>query len=330
MKDYLIVLNYFLVYRHILYVAESPKQSLADYLFLGTFGETPKATRPIVIIYDIETLTFKALETIPEHYSAGQIIWKPDSSGIIGVAWGNHPFPMGCPGCANRQSQVFSADLIKTSDLVHDHFLLLSPIERHAISPRLIGDYIVYFDNSLSTYPYEYLVPGPQDKSRHLMRFNLNDAMEKAKEAAHEGRLGLNLDDIEMLIDVHQTTTLPDGTTFYGLYPKLPLPENVFSHNHEVMYLTIYQAGSLRAASIDLNTAQITIHPEPDLTVMEVTEDFVVVQKSSLDQKPYLAMILIESHIQTSTTTTTTTTTTTGTQKFFLSIFYASFHFTFF
>ena len=124
---------------------------MVEYLYLGSFGETPKASRPIVIIYDIENLTFAAIETIPEHYSVGEISWKYDSSGIIGVAWGNHPFPMGCPGCANRKSQVFSADLIKTSGLVQDHFMLLTPENRHAASPRILGDSIIYFDNSLST-----------------------------------------------------------------------------------------------------------------------------------------------------------------------------------
>ena len=124
---------------------------MVEYLYLGSFGETPKASRPIVIIYDIENLTFAAIETIPEHYSVGEISWKSDSSGIIGVAWGNHPFPMGCPGCANRKSQVFSADLIKTSGLVQDHFMLLTPENRHAASPRILDDSIIYFDNSLST-----------------------------------------------------------------------------------------------------------------------------------------------------------------------------------
>ena len=70
-------------FRYLLYVAESPKQSLVEYLYLGTFGETPKASRPIVIIYDVENLTFAAIETIPEHYSVGEITWKSDSSGII-------------------------------------------------------------------------------------------------------------------------------------------------------------------------------------------------------------------------------------------------------
>ena len=70
--------------------------------------------------------------------------------------------------CANRKSQVFSADLLKTSTLVHDHFLLLTPEDKHAASPRLIGNVITYFDNCLSTSD-GYLIPGPQEKSRKIL-----------------------------------------------------------------------------------------------------------------------------------------------------------------
>lgn len=96
-------------YRKLLYVAESAQNPLAKYLYLGSFGKLPQeATRPTVILYDVETLTFATLKTIPEFYSAGEISWKKDSSGIIGVVWPNHPFPLGCAHCANRKSQVIS------------------------------------------------------------------------------------------------------------------------------------------------------------------------------------------------------------------------------
>ena len=100
--DFLILFS-----RLLLYVAESPVNLLAKFLYLGTFGETPKgASRPIVILYDVEKVTFTPLKTIPEFYSAGEISWKSDSSGILGVAWPNYPYPAGCPSCANRKSQV--------------------------------------------------------------------------------------------------------------------------------------------------------------------------------------------------------------------------------
>ena len=164
---------------------------MAKYLFLGTFGETPKgASRPIVILYDIETLTFSHLKTVPEFYSVGEISWKFDSSGIIGVAWPNHPFPLGCPHCANRKSQLFSADLVKNSSLVEDHFSLMSPAENHHISsPRLTPDgaSIVYFDNLLMTSD-GFLRPGPQDQSRKLVKMDLQQGLEASKLAFQNGQ----------------------------------------------------------------------------------------------------------------------------------------------
>ena len=97
---------------------------MAQYLYLGNFGETPKgASRPIVILYDIEKVTFTPLKTIPEFYSAGEISWKLDSSGILGVAWPNYPYPTGCPHCANRKSQVMlQLGPIKTAPLLNKYY----------------------------------------------------------------------------------------------------------------------------------------------------------------------------------------------------------------
>ena len=89
-----------------MYVAEAPVKSMAQFLYLGTFGESQRVSRPKVFFYHIENQSFHELKTIPDFYSAGELSWRSDGSGIIGVVWGNHPFPMGCPGCANRKSQV--------------------------------------------------------------------------------------------------------------------------------------------------------------------------------------------------------------------------------
>ena len=90
----------------ILYSAEAPANPMAQYLYLGSYGESQRVSRPKVFLYDVEKQTILALETIPDFYSAGELSWKVDGSGIIGTVWSNHPFPMGCPACANRKSQV--------------------------------------------------------------------------------------------------------------------------------------------------------------------------------------------------------------------------------
>ena len=80
---------------------------------------------------------------------------------------------------------------MKTSALVEEHFFLLTPENRHAASPRLApGDEtVVYFDNPLST-SFGYLLPGPQDMSRRLIKFNLADAIQESKMAFQKGILG--------------------------------------------------------------------------------------------------------------------------------------------
>ena len=47
-----------------------------------------------------------------------------------------------------------------------------------------------------------------------------------------------------------------DGDTFYGLYPKFPLPERCFSDDH-IMYFTTKQLGNLRSIAVDINTHQV-------------------------------------------------------------------------
>ena len=74
---------------------------------------------------------------------------------------------------------------------MEDHFSILTPENRHAASPRLAPDQetVVYFDNPLST-SYGYLIPGPQDMSRRLIKFNLNEAVGQSKTMFQRGILG--------------------------------------------------------------------------------------------------------------------------------------------
>ena len=80
---------------------------------------------------------------------------------------------------------------MKTSALVEEHFFLLTPENRHAALPRFAPDEetVVYFDNPLST-SFGYLLPGPQDMSRRLIKFNLADAILESKMAFQKGILG--------------------------------------------------------------------------------------------------------------------------------------------
>ena len=56
---------------------------MAQYLYLGSYGESQRVSRPKVFIYNVEKQTFQGLETIPDFYSAGELSWKVDGSGIV-------------------------------------------------------------------------------------------------------------------------------------------------------------------------------------------------------------------------------------------------------
>jgi hypothetical protein len=61
----------------------------------------------------------------------------------------------------------------------------------------------------------------------------------------------------EVIVEqVMDPVTMHDGNTFYGLYPKFPLPERCFSDDH-IMYFTIKQLGALRSIAVDINTKQV-------------------------------------------------------------------------
>lgn len=90
-------MNYICSY--LMYMAEQLYELKDRYVYRGTFGSTvDHAVRPIVILYEISSLTFHTVDHVPMNYTLGQLSWKADSSGLVGVAWPSHPFPMTCPG----------------------------------------------------------------------------------------------------------------------------------------------------------------------------------------------------------------------------------------
>jgi hypothetical protein len=57
-----------------MYVAESQVDPKQKFLYRGSFGETVDgAIRPIVILYEVSSLTFHKLHHVPKHYSLGKL-----------------------------------------------------------------------------------------------------------------------------------------------------------------------------------------------------------------------------------------------------------------
>ena len=68
---------------------------------------------------------------------------------------------------------------------------------------------------------------------------------------------GIHAESSEVIVEqVMDPLTMHDGDTFYGLYPKFPLPERCFSDDH-IMYFTTKQLGNLRSIAVDINTHQV-------------------------------------------------------------------------
>ena len=85
--------NFFL-YRYLMYVAESIPDPQQQFFYQGTALSTSPiiGVRPVIIIYHVNSQTFQTVTQIPDHFSPGNLIWKPDSSGVVG----NNEFDFYC------------------------------------------------------------------------------------------------------------------------------------------------------------------------------------------------------------------------------------------
>ena len=69
-----------------MYVAESTPDPQQQFYYEGTALATAPiiGVRPIIVLYHIESQEFQTAAQIPEQFSPGNLVWKPDSSGVVG------------------------------------------------------------------------------------------------------------------------------------------------------------------------------------------------------------------------------------------------------
>ena len=69
-----------------MYVAESIPDPQQQFYYEGTALATSPiiGVRPVIVIYNIDSQTFQTAANIPDHFSPGNLVWKPDSSGVVG------------------------------------------------------------------------------------------------------------------------------------------------------------------------------------------------------------------------------------------------------
>ena len=278
--------------KYLMYVAEEAVHPLQKFLYRGSYGFR-KGIRPVVLIYDIDNGDIKKMDGIPREYSAGNLIWKPDSSGIFGVVWKNTPFSAGCPDGANKVSQLFSIGF-------KDAFQLLTSNLSHVASPRVKDGVLYYFEN-----PVQDVIanPGSRLRSRRLMKIDFTRFYFEKE-----------VEEFKILVDqvFKPSMELESGNIFQGLYPLLPLPERCFSNGK--MHFTTYQNESLRLVSVDVDSGEIKLHPDSNIRLLDVTEDVMLVEKSHVDVSPILMLGMVDQPAPTSTTETSTITVETTTE----------------
>ena len=70
-----------------MYVAESIPDPQLQFYYEGTGLSTAPivGVRPMIVIYHVESQKFHTVTNIPEYFSPGNLVWKPDSSGVVGI-----------------------------------------------------------------------------------------------------------------------------------------------------------------------------------------------------------------------------------------------------
>lgn len=69
-----------------MYVAESIPDPQQQFFYEGSALSTSPVigVRPIIIIYHVNSQKFQTVTQIPANFSPGNLVWKPDSSGVVG------------------------------------------------------------------------------------------------------------------------------------------------------------------------------------------------------------------------------------------------------
>ncbi|XP_059080584.1 acylamino-acid-releasing enzyme-like isoform X2 [Tigriopus californicus] len=310
--------------QQIMYMAEAMRPSLLQYLYLGDFWAYPRVTRPTIILYEIDNLRFKTLANFPVHLTPGDVHWHPiDTNKLVGVVWENQPFPRMYPLSSNVPSRLF------LYDLALDTFAFITSDDLHVDTPRFSpdGTKLVYLENSLFSSTVPRLDPGPYMSASRVVMMLWSSVESLAGRQSND----LAPDAMSIvLVDNPQNGSplpeiLPDGTTFYGIYPyrdpTYGAPSRIFSSDGSLIYMTVYQLDATHVIVVDVNTQQITIHPEKSQVMLDIFDDVMLVRGEDISQRPtlrvgrfhddYWTTVSTQSPPTTERTTTTTTTTTT-------------------
>ena len=221
-------------------------------------------------MYDVQKFMFKRLQ-VQEGFSPGNLQWHPTTQQVVGVAWSNEDFRLQYPLDMTRKTRLFVIDPFSNV------FRFISSSDNHHYyAPRISGDgnNLVFLANDRESSTVPKFIPGPYALSARLMLVKWNHVQEYLNAKEKDG-YPVEYEKVEIIGNgqsgAEHPIELPDGTMFYGLYPYLDhIPDRIFSADGNTVYLTIKQLAYLKLLAVDINTKQITIHPTPEVMLLDI------------------------------------------------------------
>ncbi|XP_076293755.1 acylamino-acid-releasing enzyme isoform X1 [Lasioglossum baleicum] len=232
---------------------ESEESVGNEYFYKPHWGEQLVGKhRPVVAVLDTTTDTISALSNIPDELSPGQVLWRNDDQGIIGVAWKHEPRHLGLLVCSNRLSWIF---LWKDGE-----FKKLSTDGCAVRCPRLSPD-------GKSLIWLERDAGGPHHNAHKLMHLEIDSEKQKAN----------------VLVDIVPTSiAIQNSEKFYGLYGRLP--RRCWSNDSQYIFLSSPQANNIRSYIVDIKAKSVTEieNDRSSLHILDVRNDVIAFLQTSL------------------------------------------------
>lgn len=241
------------------YIVRKPATESCDlgeeYTFKPDWGEQLVGKKmSVVVVYNIESETFKVLDSVPEHLCPAHVIFSPDGKGVVGVAFETNPRRYGLIFCTNRPSHVFFMDF-------DGQYERLTSVKSACRSPRFnnAGDKLVWLQR---------WADGPHHACHQLLCVDW-PLKDKPK----------------ILIDFVEKSMPVCNGEFTGLY-CLSLPKRCFTSEDKQIVFSTPQRTETRSFFYDFDTAKITDMSNKEVagstTVLDVNKDLVVAMRTNL------------------------------------------------
>ncbi|XP_058810683.1 acylamino-acid-releasing enzyme-like isoform X4 [Phymastichus coffea] len=240
---------------------EEPSRG-TEYIYKPDWGEQLVGKhKSVVVVLNIAEDTIEPITTIPNDYFPAQVLWAPNDSDIIGVAYKLKTKYLGLYSCTNRESYIFQLKGKEFCKITSEGLFCTSP----RISPN--AQYLIWIERTIN--------PAHNNVER-LMYMNLDGEYKP-----------------EVLIDtVRKEAIIADGKKFYGLYNQ-NLPKHCWSVDSKYIFLSTPQRSIIKSYVVTLETKTITEIDNPDgtsLLIADVNKNYLALVKFALTKPSQLTV----------------------------------------